>query len=624
MNLSDEQKNVIESDVENKLLLAGPGTGKSYTILGYIKYLIEVKEEDPENIYVLTFTRAATNELKQKIKRKLGENNKLPKVFTLHGFALRQLVKNKRNISSLPENFKIADDYEERHIIMEDIKKMLNSNIKDVRELFNRLSSNWETLNADTNNWEENFDNPEFIGAWYEHRETYGYVLRSELVYQFKNILEEEKNLNIDGPINYLIVDEYQDLNRCDLKVLSHLNKKNAKLFCAGDDDQSIYGFRYAYPDGIRTFIDDISNSEQFKVTKCFRCGENILQLAQQVIRQDHRRIPKTLSSVTGTEGNVNLLKFNNQRQEAKKISSLIYEFINNRDIKEEDILILLRSDSNNVFSQVIINELKNRDISVDETEKYDIFNSKYGRYLIALFKFFQNDSNDLALRTILQLTSGIGEKTIESIYNCARRKNKRFNKILKEDIENIANRNKVESVIDNIYTIKESLAEEFEEKSLEEIISYISEKITIENESFIDGLNEIINEENIETMEDLVLLSEDIIGPVETSDLNIKGVRVMTMHQAKGLTAKVVFVVAAEEEYIPGKGDIDEERRLLYVSLTRAKNYLFITYCNNRDKQQRHYGYMTNPTSRRTLTRYLRPLPTIKSTNGNNFVLDL
>ena len=175
-------------------------------------------------------------------------------------------MKNSKRISTLPKGFVIADDYEERHIILEDLKDLLNSNIKEVRRLFNLLSANWETLNADRDDWEQNFESPEFIGAWKEHRQIYGYALRSELVYQFKNILESPDEIKIDGSIDYLIVDEYQDLNRCDLSVIENLHDRGAKLFVAGDDDQSIYGFRYAYPEGIRNFTGAIKNQNHFRL----------------------------------------------------------------------------------------------------------------------------------------------------------------------------------------------------------------------------------------------------------------------------------------------------------------------------------------------------------------------
>jgi DNA helicase-2/ATP-dependent DNA helicase PcrA len=389
MELSEEQLKPIASNSKNKLILAGPGTGKSYTILGFILDLINNKAVNPNTIIVLTFTRAAAAELKNKIEENIDSSKSPPKVFTLHGFALRQLMKNSKNIKKLPDNFVIADDYEERWIIKEDIKELTKiSRIEDVDELFKLLSANWETLNADRTGWETNFDSPEFIGAWSRHREIYGYVLRSELVYQFKNLLDQEPDADIDGPIDYLIVDEYQDLNRCDLFVVSKLIEKGASIFSAGDDDQSIYGFRYAAPEGIRNFLNDISLSEQFLIKECWRCDRRILGFALNVIRQDYKRIPKDLVSVTGNEGEYHVLHFKNQNAEAKKISEIIFSLNETRNVSFNDMIILLRNDKYNMLSNVILSELENRSIPVSTSGNYlKFFESDNGRYLVALLR---------------------------------------------------------------------------------------------------------------------------------------------------------------------------------------------------------------------------------------------
>ena len=418
MGLTKEQLDSINSSVENRLLLAGPGTGKSYTIIGLINDLIINKKVDSKNIFILTFTRAATAELKKKILKEIKKSDNLPYVYTLHGFSLRQLMKNSKRISTLPQNFVIADDYEERNIILEDLKGFLNSNIKEVRRLFNLLSANWETLNADRDGWEQNFESPEFIGAWKEHRQVYGYALRSELVYQFKNILESPDEIKIDGPIDYLIVDEYQDLNKCDLSVIGNLHERGAKLFVAGDDDQSIYGFRYAYPEGIRNFINVIKKSKMFQITECRRCDQQILELATNVIRQDYKRISKILKSLSKQKGQTHLLKFTNQYQEAKKIVSIIKEILDKKITKEEEIIILLRSDHNKCFSNILSSSLKANGINVNSySSLYNIFESNVGRYFIALLKLYDNIQNDLAHRVILKVIKGVGDVTINSIY---------------------------------------------------------------------------------------------------------------------------------------------------------------------------------------------------------------
>ena len=626
MTLTEEQKLPINSKAKHQLVLAGPGTGKSFTILGYITHLIVDLKIDPKTILLITFTRAATNELKQKIRKELGEESELPKVFTLHGFSLRQLMRNVDKIKSLPEGFSIANDFEERYIIMEDIRTIINAeHIKEVRKLFNLLSANWETLNIEKGDWEISFDNPQFLGAWQEHRSIYGYMLRSELVYQLKKALEQEKNIKLDNPIDYLIVDEYQDLNQCDLAIIEHLRNSGTNVFCAGDDDQSIYGFRFAYPEGIRNFLKEVQNSEGFKLTECFRCDENILNLALNVIGQDPKRIPKELKSMSSIKGECHLLRFQNQYEEAKCIADIVKTLVDKKEVPENEIIILLRSDHNKSFSKPIIEKLIELGLTLNqEKDSLSAFDQENGRYFLSLLKFLKNPSHDLALRTILELTKGLGEATFKSIYAQAKTNKIRFHevveKILIGEIIDVTNLNKLLEALKAINNLREELKEEMDImitlKKLKSFIPTFSDEFTIR----IEG---IIKNNNLENIEDLIEFFDELLSPeTEAPAKTATGIRIMSMHQAKGLTAKAVFIVATEEEYIPGRGDVDEERRLFYVSITRAKHFLFMTFCNERISAQQHTGYLNAPMSKRNLTRYLRDLPTVKVIDGKNFEL--
>jgi DNA helicase-2/ATP-dependent DNA helicase PcrA len=627
MPLSEEQKAPINSKLDHQLVLAGPGTGKSFTILGYIVDLIRERKVDPKTILLITFTRAATNELKQKVRKELGQESELPNIFTLHGFSLRQLMKNAKKIKALPEGFSIANDFEERYIIMEDIKNLINAiDIREVKKLFNRLSANWETLNIEKGDWEVSFDNPEFLGAWQEHRAIYGYMLRSELVYQLKKALEQEQNINIDNPIDYLIVDEYQDLNQCDLAIIEHLRSNGTKIFCAGDDDQSIYGFRYAYPEGIRNFLKDVPNSERFKLNECFRCDENILTLAHQVIGQDARRIPKKMKSMSGLKGEVKILRFANQYPEAQKIAQTIRKLVDKKGVLESEIIILLRSDHNGNFSKPIIKQLLAHELNLNqENENLSIFEQESGRYLLSLLKFLVNPQHDLAIRTILELTKGLGKTTFNNIYEQAKVRKIRFHKavelILAGEITAIPNEKKINETLKAISELRERLkVEEDMDTTLELLKDFIPDC----NEEFYSQIKVLTETKKLSSIDDLIEFANELLSPVpETPDENVNGIRIMTMHQAKGLTAKATFIVAAEEEYTPGRGDIDEERRLFYVSITRAKHYLFISFCNNRIYSQAHSGYLNEPTTKRNFTRFLRDLPTVKILDGMQYELE-
>ncbi|MFC2023922.1 UvrD-helicase domain-containing protein, partial [Chloroflexota bacterium] len=157
-------------------LLAGPGTGKTRTLTRRVLALVLEHEVQPSQILALTFTRMAASELRREIREILKPRAlEIPRVSTLHSFALRQLLRNEARIGALPKPLRIADDWEERHIIEEDLKDRLHKErIKDIQDLFEQLSADWETLNRDHADWEELFSDPAFIGAWREHRTVFG------------------------------------------------------------------------------------------------------------------------------------------------------------------------------------------------------------------------------------------------------------------------------------------------------------------------------------------------------------------------------------------------------------------------------------------------------------------
>lgn len=633
-DLNHEQIDAASFYGSNARLLAGPGTGKTLSLTRRVIFLINELNIDPSKITVLTFTRAAAAELKIRIKKELEEGVSLPEISTLHSFALKTLLKNPAR-DRLPHPLRIANDYEEENIIKKDIKAALGlSHINEVRDRFNKLSAGWEKLSIDNDDWETRFPDPAFLGAWNEHRTIYGYILRSELVYQLRKALEEG-DLEYPPTINYLLVDEYQDLNACDLAVVKSLSENGAELFCAGDDDQSIYGFRYANPEGIRTFTSQYNPSESLELSTCMRCDKKILEYSLYIAMQDTRRINKTLSCKSDAEdGLIKILRFNGQRKEADGIAEICDNLINNKGIKPSEILILIRSDRNNKFSSVLIESLEPKGIPVTllsnplkELETDD------GTFLISILRLLINSDDNLAWRNILKVNkeNNIGDVKISKIYKYSSEEGIEFSETLQKLKNNpeilprdgIAIKNeimRIEEIIDNInyestYDISElihRLSDEMisDEDNRKEILKIFDKTIDSNEDINLDKLLNII----------YVTLSD------KEQDLNEETVSIMTMHQAKGLTAEAVFIVAAEDEYIPGKAstqeEIEDSRRLLYVSLTRAKHYLFITHCQNRTHLQRHSG-RTSGQTRRTLSRFLSGGP-IQSIPAENFLRTL
>lgn len=613
---TSDQIQAIDHIGSHARLLAGPGTGKTKTLTRRVLSLILQHNADPESILLLTFTRLAAAQLKDEIKKVLEPLGKtIPQVSTLHSFALRQILHNSSRIDTLPRPIRIADDWEERYIIQEDLKKVLSlKEIGDVQNLINQLSTDWETLRIDEIGWEQQFPNPAFLGAWRSHKDQYGETLRAELVYQLKKQLNQSRDFQLDKEYKHILIDEYQDLNACDLAIVNELAKRGAELFVAGDDDQSIYGFRFATPEGIRNFEQIYQNSKKLALEICFRCDKNILHSAEFVASLDPKRLPKpTRPKDQAEDGEILIIGFKDQNHEAeiiaKKIKSLIA-----KDIKPDQITILLRSDRNGSLSKPIIEALKKQSVDVSLTTDSELENNNEYRTVLSIIRLLVDQNDCLAWRTLLQVNkkNGMGDECIKSIWNYAQSKGMRFSVALQKIAESPNELQKFgQKIAKFVSEINVAIVELKAIQSPIDAITATVDKFMGEGEikeqvkKYFVGILENQKKADLESLIKTVSTSSEYIEQ-ETKE---NAVNILTMHQAKGLSFDVCFIVGAEDEYIPGRNTGDkegDERRLLYVSMTRARHKLFISYCNKRIGQQRHSG-SNSGIEKRTLTRFLR-----------------
>ena len=640
-DLLDDQKDAASHIGRHARLLAGPGTGKTLTLTRRAAYLVTERGISPKRILAVTFTRAAAFELRNRIADVLeGQQNELPRVSTLHSFALRQLLRNSDLIESIPRPLRIADDWEERNIILEDLKVILGYNLKTVREKFNLLSADWQTLVADEEEWENRFPDPRFLGAWRQHREGFGFTLRSELVYQLKRALEQTEEFSLESDYLHLLVDEYQDLNRCDLAVISAIRDKGVEVFGAGDDDQSIYGFRYAHPEGIRRFDRDYIPSSSLTLETCVRCDRSIIDLSLFVANLDPTRLEKPLEPRDDAgEGEVHILRFKNQELEAKGVATICRYLLNSKGYAPKEILILTRSDRYGAFSSVLRTALEAQSIPVAVRVEGTPLDIPEGRIFLSVLHLLVDDNDSLALRTLLMLRDNrIGKESYFALYDLARNNGETFSwaarKVMMEPglIPRLSGRiaremKEIQNILDRHRDSFEILTDSSEPEDLLGALRDLSKDIIhdIDNRAeVLQFLESIVVETNSTDHVGLLRALSSSLED-EEQELDSESVNIMTMHKAKGLTASAVIIVAAEDEYIPGRqiGEKEgDERRLLYVSLSRARHFLAVTYCEHRTGQQRYTG-RTSGQLRRTLTRFLRDAP-VTPTNGASFVEQL
>lgn len=643
--LLSEQRAAASYTGSHARLLAGPGTGKTRTLIQRICYLVEERNVPTDQILVISFTRATAGELGKRIAESMSAD-KPPSASTLHSFSLKELLRNANNSPNLLPPLRIADDYEESEIIEEDIKNMLNlgksdalkHSKSDINELFRRLSADWESLNVDSKDWETKFPDPKFLAAWREHRSIYGYILRSEIVYQLKNLIERRGDFSLRKNIKYVLVDEYQDLNRCDMAIIKYIAQNGGEVFAVGDDDQSIYGFRMAHPEGIRRFDNDYSGSESFLLTTCFRCPQKILEMGLHVINQDGERIQKNLASVSELEeSEARIINFSDQEKEALGIAKLCQSLIASQNVSPFDILILVRTD-NKVLIEPIVEALSDHSIPVSVKEKDSKMDLSV-RVVLCFLRLIIDNYDILAWRTLLDIWCvNIGRTSITAIYNFAKSSGDNFVTTLEKifwnpNLLDSRIRARVIKGIEKILFILDQ-TNEVDLFGVDNTSFCLTDKIKyITNLVFSDDIDidyvaskyeEIIQKYSIESIEDLLrTVTSDYVDIEEI--LDIEKINILTMHKAKGLESKVVIIAAAEDEFIPYNVDgssISEERRLLYVSLTRAKERLYITYCDRRTGSQLYLGRNKGRLNR-SLTRYLLDSPYV-SESGDKFLREL
>jgi len=449
--------------------------------------------------------------------------------------------------------------------------------------------------------------------------------------------LEQIGDFELEAPLQYLLVDEYQDLNQCDLAVINAIVNLGVELFVAGDDDQSIYGFRKAYPEGIRRFPDDYRGAIDLPIEICKRCDVEILNLAEFVADLDTQRIRKGIRAEDGRPpGEVVLLQFPNQNDEARGIAALCDRLITQDGYSPQDILILTRVDTKKAFSRVLEHSFQQADIPIStDISSQNPLDGPSGRQVLSLLRLIHNINDHLALRTILHLRRNrIGDTIMDSIYNLSRRRSLPFSRMVQEIATNITLlprfgqlvSRECEAILGFVNGLRDEIEardpeDNFSAPFLDQILLWAIDEEE-ERLSVRDFLLEFVESSGVTTLDDLLILLEASSEDIE-QELDPTSVNILTMHKAKGLTADAVIVMAAEDEYIPGRQSsepgLGDERRLLFVSLTRARHKLFITYCVRRFGQQRMLG-RTSGDSHRTLTQFLRHTP-LRPVMGNSFI---
>jgi DNA helicase-2/ATP-dependent DNA helicase PcrA len=458
------------------------------------------------------------------------------------------------------------------------------------------MAANWESLNPEQNRRVDVAERARFVGGWNEHREIYGYTLLAELPFALRNALHNHPDLEAVG-YDLLIVDEYQDLNACDLEVLRLIANRGCSIIGAGDDDQSIYSFRRAAPKGIRRFLDDYPGSGDYHLSVTQRCGSRIIDWATYVIEGDPgrpRNRPRLNSADGSPPGEVALLSFAGEGSEADGVTRIVQRLIDVEHVPASEILVLLRGDHHGIFSGPIKERLTRLNIPVSDPGIVErVLGEEANRKMLEILRLLVNRQDSLAWASLLKLTGGIGETFFEYVYERARENRIQFGQALLDsyavDFPDGPARSsgRAHTLIESVLAWLEAhhLPDDAPEQGWGNwIVSVAGEGIlpapSEELATLLRKLDSVAEKEEefgrylgqISPLGKDITLAESL------------GVRIMTMGGSKGLTVQATIIAAIEDGIVPRPDcDLAEERRLLYVAMTRAKRFSFVTWARQR-----------------------------------------
>jgi DNA helicase-2/ATP-dependent DNA helicase PcrA len=588
-----EQRAIIAHDRHNHArILAGPGTGKSATVVALVDELLA--ENPAPRIKLITFTRAATAELAKKVFDNVAAAAERPS--TMHSFSISVLLQN-RGAGNFPKPLRIVDPWEDKNIVRPTLARRIDVHLNRLENLIREMASNWEFLEPRLSPKVDDAERARFLAAWDEHRQVYGYTLLAELPFEVRRALHDHAEL--EG-VNYdlLIVDEYQDLNACDLEVLHLIAARGCSIIAAGDDDQSIYSFRFAAPVGIRRFCEEYPGAASYPLSVSQRCGSRIIEWASYVIAGglDRPADRPPLRSAEGSPlGEVALLSFDDENAEANGVAEIARQLTqrNPDPIAPEDILILVRGDHNGSFTQPIKASLDRLGIAYSDPDAVTrMLGENANRRMLATFRLLVNNRDSLGWATLLHLTPGIGDACFDYIYERARitrvqfgqalfdayaegfpegpRTSTRIGALLAKVTAWLEASRPPESTPDGGWGqwIIQTSANEFAPAPTEACMELLSA---------LDGM--------VDPGLDLGrFLSQIMPLGKDRAIAESKGVRIMTMIGSKGLTVRATIVAGLDHGIMPRPdADPNEERRLLYVAMTRAKEFLFLTWAGRR-----------------------------------------
>ena len=656
-SLNEPQREGVMNTEGACMIIAGAGSGKTRVLTLRIAHLIQSQHVDPFNIMALTFTNKAAKEMRDRLEKMVGTDAKNLWMGTFHSVFARILRAEAHHLG-YPSNFTIYDTDDSKSLLRSIIKELsLDETQYKVNVVYNRISSAKNRLVS----WQEYLSNPILtaddtanmrpeIGNIFK-----AYSLRcfksgamdfDDLLFNTDKLFKEHLEVlnKYQHRFQYMLVDEFQDTNLCQYFIIRKLASVRENVCVVGDDAQSIYAFRGADISNILNFEKDYPDLRIIKLEQNYRSTQTIVEAANSVIAKNKAQLPKNVWTAN-EEGNlIELIKAVSDNEEGKLIASSIFEEKMQQQYKFSDFAILYRTNSQ---SRAIEEALRRMNIKYKVVGGLSFYQRKEIKDVLAYLRYSLNQQDEASFRRIINYPKrGIGDSSIDKIVVAANDHAISIWEVLQNASSFLGSR--ASGPIEDFVTKIKRFGIEIQNKDAYDAASDIAkssglmkelyEDKTVEGLSRYENVQELLNaiKEYVEDpeKEDKSLgafLQEVslITGQDENKDNDPDKVTLMTIHMAKGLEFKNVYIVGMEEDLFPSqmmlssRSELEEERRLFYVAITRAQKKLFLSYALTRYR----FGRLKNCEPSRFLddisSRFIKvskKLANVESTPNPNF----
>lgn len=610
-NMNSEQSEAVRTTEGPLLIMAGAGSGKTRVLTHRIAYLLDEKDVSPYNILAITFTNKAAKEMKARVEHLVGEEAQVIWMSTFHSMCVRILRRDADRIG-IERNFTIIDPTDQKSVIKDVLKsENIDSKRFEPRMFIGAISNLKNELKTPEDAQKEANDfHSQMVATVYK-----GYqrqLSRNEAL-DFDDLIMTTINLFERVPetleyyqnkFQYIHVDEYQDTNKAQYTLVKLLANKFKNLCVVGDSDQSIYGWRGADIQNILSFEEDYPEAKTIFLEQNYRSTKNILNAANEVIKHNSERKPKGLWTANSGGDKIQYYEAMTERDEAEYVVKEIMKHQRSGK-KYSEMAILYRT---NAQSRVLEETFMKSNIPYTMVGGQKFYDRKEIKDLLSYLRVIANSNDDISLQRIINVPKrGIGPSSVEKIQTYALQNNISMFDALAE-VDFIGLSKKVTQECISFYEMIQNLIKEQEFLEISEIVDEVLQKSgyrdmldreqSIESRSRLENLDEFMSvpkdyEENTPLEEQSLinfLTDLSLVADIDEADTQ-NGVTLMTMHSAKGLEFPIVFIMGMEESLFPhiraikseDDHEMEEERRICYVAITRAEELLYITNATTR-----------------------------------------